>query len=81
MGMLSGSSFDIASGMLMKIDYDVRTDSNPVYIGIAKPGTADGDGGGAWLLQKLTYDASDRMTIRQVCRNSTWTARATATYA
>ena len=81
MGMLHGTTFDTASGMLMKMDYDTRTDSNPVYIGVAKPGTADSTAAGAWLLQKYTYDSSDRVTIRQVCRNSSWTDRASAVYA
>ena len=81
MGFTSGTSFDTASGKLMKVDYDVRTDSNPVYVGVAAPGTSDDTGAGAWLIQKFTYDGSNRMTVRAINRTGSWTNRASLTYA
>ena len=81
MGLTSGTSFDTASGKLMKIDYAGRADSNPVYIGIAAPGTSDDATAGAWLIQKCTYDGSNRLTVRAINRAGSWTNRASLTYA
>src|SRR4030042_3872409 len=56
-----------------RLDYDTRTDDNPVYIGFAEylftsatdtiTPTVDSD---IWIIQKLTYDGSDRETRIQV---------------
>lgn len=66
-----------------RLDYDTRTDDNPVYIGFAEylftsatdtiTPTVDTD---TWIIQKLTYDSSDRVTRIQVARG-TWNDRAT----
>jgi hypothetical protein len=69
---------EIPSNMQMKIDYVARTDSNPVYIGYVGRGIAED--AGEWILQKFTYDTSDRMTVRQIAYD-TWANRASATYA
>jgi YD repeat-containing protein len=57
-----------------RLDYDSRTDDNPVYIGFAEtPFTGEDN---TWKIQKLTYDASDRITRIEVA-TGTWTNRAT----
>ncbi len=68
---------EVPSNLLMKVDYDTRTDANPVYVGYAPRGSADEDDG--WLLQKLTYDTTDRVTIRQVAYGN-WTDRTSESY-
>ncbi len=59
------------------LDYDVRSDSNPVYVGFNLRGALTSDAN--WLLQKLTYDGSNRVTTVQVAIDS-WTNRTTTTY-
>jgi len=56
-----------------KIDYDGRGDDNPVYVGFntSDAATSDTD----WVVQKVTYDGSDRPTLVQVARGS-WDNRA-----
>ena len=68
---------EIPSNMQMRCDYDVRTDGQPVYMGFGARGLATSDGG--WLLYKLTYDASDRIIVRQVAEDS-WDNILTAVY-
>ena len=60
-----------------KLDYDTRTDNNPVYIGFAESSekSLPPTDSSAWIIQKLTYDDSDRITRIQVARG-TWTGRA-----
>lgn len=59
-----------------RLDYDTRTDDNPVYIGFAEyqfisatesitPSTTD-----IWIVQKLTYDSENRVTRIQVARGA-----------
>ena len=60
-----------------RLDYDVRTDDNPVYVGFNMRGTATS--ASTWILQKLTYDGSDRVTLVQIAIDS-WDNRTTATY-
>lgn len=60
-----------------RIDYDVRTDDNPVYVGYNIRGAATSVT--TWVLQKLTYDGSNRITLVQVALDS-WDNRAAATY-
>jgi hypothetical protein len=45
------------------MDYDVRTDDQPVYVGTAGRGIATSSDG--WLIKKFTYDSSNRPTIIQ----------------
>lgn len=57
-----------------RIDYADRTDSNPVYVGKATQGSAlDAT---TWVIQKLTYDGSDRVTRAQVLTGA-WADRTT----
>lgn len=58
----------------LRLDYDVRTDDNPVYVGYAERGVSEDDL--KWVLHKFTYDGSDRVTVRQVAIGS-WTLRST----
>jgi len=66
---------EIPSNMQMRIDW---TSGNPDYIGYAPRGLTSSQNG--WLLQKFTYDGSNRCTLRQIGYDS-WDLRATATYA
>lgn len=47
-----------------RLDYDIRTDSLPVYVGKAIQGTLTSDP--TWIVQLLTYDSSDRLVRAQV---------------
>lgn len=55
------------------LDYDVRTDGNPVYVGTNAQAAAEADA--TWTVMRLTYDASNRLTDKQVLTGS-WTGRA-----
>lgn len=69
----------VPSGTLSqkRLDYDVRTDANPVYVGFNIMGTLTSDPN--WLLQKITYDGSNRPTLVQVAKDS-WDNHTTTTY-
>lgn len=69
----------VPSGTLSqkRLDYDVRTDANPVYVGFNIQGAATSDVN--WLLQKITYDSSNRPTLVQISIDQ-WLNRTTATY-
>jgi hypothetical protein len=45
------------------IDYDVRTDANPVYVGQAPTGTPTSLA--AWQIFKLSYDISARLVEQE----------------
>jgi YD repeat-containing protein len=57
-----------------RLDYDVRTDGNPVYVGKAAQGTATA--AATWTIQKLTYDTSSRLTRAEVLTGVAWNSRA-----
>jgi len=57
----------------IRLDYDVRTDSNPVYVGRNQQGVPTADA--TWIVQKMSYDGSDRMTRVEVLGGS-WDGRA-----
>lgn len=69
---------DFGSNYQKRLDYDVRTDDNPVYVGYGASGLATTDDG--WLINQLTYDGSDRVTLVQSAIG-TWDDRASLTYA
>lgn len=58
--------------------YTYNADNTVLYAGYAVRGLAASATG--WLLQKFTYNASKRVTLRQIAYNS-WDNRASATYA
>ena len=68
---------EIPSNQQMDVDYGARTDAQPVYLGYAPKGLADGADG--WLIQKYTYDGSDRATKREIAYGN-WTNRAAESY-
>lgn len=67
-------------GAQMRIDYDVRTDGQPLYLGYAAMGIASSQGG--WLLYKFTYTTiggNDYVSYRAVGKGI-WDSRASITY-
>lgn len=60
-----------------RLDYSGRGDSNPVYVGFNVLGALTSTTN--WVIQKLTYDISNRVTLVQVATDS-WDNRVTATY-
>lgn len=59
------------------IDYDDRTDGQPVYMGYAPKGSAEGDED--WLIFKFTYNESNQVLTRKSAFGN-WTDRATLSY-
>ncbi len=69
---------DVGSDLQRRLDYDVRTDDQPVYVGYGAPGLSAASTG--WLISKITYDVSDRITLIQSA-TGIWNDRAGLTYA
>ena len=67
---------EIPSNMQMRVAYNA--DGTVLYTGYAPKGLTSSSTG--WLLQKFTYDASQRVTLRQIAYDS-WDNRASATFA
>ena len=65
---------EIPSNMHKKLDYDGRTDEQPVYVGFAARNHATSSSG--WLLYKITYDESDRV-IDVISSYDSWDNRKT----
>jgi hypothetical protein len=68
---------DVARGISdyeTRLDYDVRVDEQPVFIGRAPAGAATADD--VWTVEKLTYDGSSRPTRKQVFIDVAWDDRA-----
>jgi len=61
----------------IRMDYGVRTDGQPIYLGYAIRGKATSDD--AWIIYKHTYDVNDQLTLRQTAFDA-WDNIATATY-
>lgn len=55
--------YDSGSDQDTNLDYGARTDDNPVYVGLGAKGLSTSSDG--WLLFKLTYDGSDRITSKK----------------
>lgn len=62
----------------MRLDYDGRTDGQPVYVCYSKAGTATSSTD--WICNKFTYDGSDQVTVKQTAENVSYDNRASATY-
>lgn len=60
-----------------RLDYAGRTDDQPVYVGRASSGTATSSG--VWVVEKVTYDGSDRPTRKQVLTGA-WDNRASLSW-
>lgn len=74
------SSADIKRGITdyeSRLDYVARTDTQPVYIGRALEGTATDVA--TWVIEKVTYDVTDRPTRKQVLTGA-WDSRAALTW-
>lgn len=70
-----------ADNLVTKLDYDGGT--NPVYIGLATPGTATSEA--KWLIRKLTFDGSNNPTDIQFATGTPnydqiWDNRASLSY-
>lgn len=60
-------------------DYDVRTDSQPVYVGMSLAGALEADE--AWFISNFTYDGSGRIISWFTSNNNVrWTTRAAGPY-
>ena len=68
---------EIPSNLQQRLDYGSRTDGQPDYMGFAEKGL--GISASGWLLQEFTYDASGKMTLRQISFDS-WDDRALTTF-
>ncbi len=73
-----GNAYVDGSGLQQLMDYNGRADGNPVYVGTAAEGVAEGDTG-QWQIQKLEYDGSNRIISKKICRTASWTDRASGT--
>lgn len=71
---LTGTVSTVSPASEQRLDYDVRVDGNPVYVGTADPGTATS--AAAWTVVKLTMDASARLTRKQTIASAIWDDRA-----
>ena len=70
---------DVAPSVMRKIlDYDARTDGNPVYVGFNYQSAVVADA--TWTVYKLFYDASARLVDQQVAERVTWTGRAAVSW-
>jgi hypothetical protein len=72
------ASFDYEIFMEKRMENDAN--GNPIYVGWAQPGTAEGDL--EWFIIKITYDANQAVIHSQVANNIprfkySWTLRAT----
>lgn len=57
-----------------RLDYDGRTDDQPVYVGRASSGASVALA--EWTIEKVTYDGNDRPTRKQVLDGVSWNDRA-----
>lgn len=64
-------------GYQLRIDYDGRSDGQPVYRGLAAPGVSTSSS--AWTIYKFTY-TTDQLTLRQISFKASWDNRATEDY-
>ncbi len=70
-----------SSVLIREIEYDAN--NNPIYLGLAEPGTATNDAG--WLIYKFFYDANGNCTSVRVAEgeselNKVWDDRASYAY-
>ena len=66
---------EIPSNMQMRVAYDGS--GNAEYVAFAPRGLASSDTG--WMIQKFTYDGSNRATLRQIAYDN-WDNRTGASY-
>ena len=68
---------DIPSHLQMLLDYDTRTDGQPVYQGWGAQGLATSSSG--WLIQNFTFNVSSQVTGRKTWFGS-YDGRASGSY-
>jgi len=73
--LFANRTTEIPSNMQMRIEWDGS--GNAIYIGYAPMGLATTSD--KWLLQKFSYDGSNRCTLRQISYDA-WDSRASATF-
>jgi len=67
---------DIPSNQQMRAEY---SGEDLIYLGFAAAGLSSAASG--WLLQKYTYDASGKVTAREIANDFyAWASRASVTY-
>lgn len=71
--LAAGRYTDIPSNLQMFMDYLLRTDGQPTYIGYGAKGLATSANG--WLIYKFTFDDNGFITIRQTAY-AAWDNRA-----
>ena len=76
--MYAKRTISLPLNMQERLDYGVRTDGQPTYIGYAPRALATSATG--WMLAKFTYDDNGYVTVKQIAYDS-WDNRAGATYA
>ncbi len=59
----------------LRLDYQSRTDGQPVYLGKAPSGVADGDNG--WTIYFHEYNGSNQLTSRKLNGKAIWDNRDT----
>lgn len=75
----------------IEVDYDVRTDGQPVYVGYADPGSSGDVDKPVWSIQRIDYDLNDQFVQRVWAKlpsenrgnnlyNKVWNDRTTYTY-
>ena len=79
--MVAPAMVDAQGAYIMRIQYDAS--QNPIYVGQANPGTADGTAG--WQIRKITYDVNNNPTDVSYANGSEgysfkWSLRTTYTY-
>lgn len=83
-GVSTGQGFKFTDTVTYATEMDYAGGSNPVYIGLANPGTATSEA--AWQIKKLTYDTSGNLTTIQLANSApnfdqVWDDRSSLTYA
>lgn len=68
---------DTPADLQIAVDYDGRTDGQPVYLGMAVKSAATSES--VWIVYKFTYDGSDQMLTRKSAYGI-WDNRASLTY-
>ena len=70
-------------GLAIQLDYDGRTDCQPVYVGYAEPGLLTSDA--SWKIMRCEYDATNCLINRKWADGDTqfdnvWDNRAALSY-
>lgn len=61
-----------------RLDYDGRTDSQPVYVGFAPAGTDETTTN--WVIQQISYDSDGNPTAVDIAMGVAWSNRVSEVY-